>query len=172
MTTSWIAYALAGLALVSAAALREIDMDTLKQQEASGSPKRPDKVIRTDEEWQKRLTPEQYRILRKKGTEAAFCSPLYDHKKEGSYFCVGCELELFRSDAKFQSGTGWPSFFQPAAKDAIWTQTDRAYGMIRTEVLCARCDGHLGHVFNDAPKTATGLRYCINGEVLRFVPND
>lgn len=131
------------------------------------SPKRTDKVVKTDAEWQKILTPEQYRILRKKGTEAAFCSPLLDNKKEGSYHCAGCGLELFKTDSKFNSGTGWPSFFQPAAKDAIWLQQDNSYGMVRTEVLCSRCDGHLGHVFTDGPKP-TGLRFCMNGESLKF----
>jgi methionine-R-sulfoxide reductase len=139
------------------------------QAQLQGSPKRKDKVVLSDEEWKKRLTPEQYKILRHGSTEAPFCSPLYDNKKVGTYFCLGCGLPLFRSDAKFHSGTGWPSFFQPASKDAIWTRSDNGFGMVRTEVLCARCDGHLGHVFDDAPQTKTGLRYCINGEVLKFV---
>lgn len=134
---------------------------------ATASPKRKDKVVKSDAEWQKLLTPEQYRILRNKGTEAAFCSPLNDVKETGSFYCVGCDLELFRTDAKFHSGTGWPSFFQPSSNDAIWIKEDRSYGMIRTEVLCARCDGHLGHVFDDGPRP-TNFRFCINGEVLKF----
>lgn len=132
------------------------------------SPKRKDKVVRTDDEWRKKLTPEQYRILRRQGTEAAFCGVFYDHKKPGTYLCVGCDLPVFKSDSKFDSGTGWPSFFQPAAKDAVWTRRDVSHGMIRDEVLCARCDGHLGHVFQDGPKPS-GLRFCINSEVLKFV---
>lgn len=122
----------------------------------------------TEAQWRKKLTPEQYRILRGHGTEAAFCGVFYDHKAEGTYFCAGCDLPLFKSDAKFDSGTGWPSFFQPVGKDSIWTRTDRGYGMVRQEVLCARCDGHLGHVFNDAPQTSTGLRFCMNSEALVF----
>jgi peptide-methionine (R)-S-oxide reductase len=131
------------------------------------SPKRDDKVIRTDEEWKKLLTAEQYRILRNHGTETPFCSPLVDVKEKGSFYCVGCDLELFRTDAKFNSGTGWPSFFQPAEKGAIWLRADYSYGMIRSEVLCSRCDGHLGHLFGDGPEP-TKLRFCINGEVLVF----
>ncbi|HET6645118.1 MAG TPA: peptide-methionine (R)-S-oxide reductase MsrB [Fimbriimonadales bacterium] len=131
------------------------------------SPKRKDKVVKTDAEWQKVLTPEQYRVLRNKGTEAAFCSPLLDTHEKGSFYCAGCGLELFTTDAKFDSGTGWPSFFQPVSHDAIWLREDRSYGMIRTEVLCARCDGHLGHLFNDGPKP-TGMRFCMNGEALKF----
>lgn len=133
------------------------------------SPERKDKVTLTDEEWKKRLTPEQYRILRNKGTEAAFCSRLNDVKKAGTFHCAGCDLPLFVTDAKFYSGTGWPSFFQPAAKDSVWTKSDWTYNMYRVEVLCARCDGHLGHVFPDGPENKTGLRYCINGESLKFV---
>lgn len=132
------------------------------------SPKRKDKLILTEAEWKKRLTPEQYRILRGAGTESPYCSPLYDNHKIGSYHCVGCGLELFRSDSKFISGTGWPSFFQPADKDAVWTKPDYSFGMRRFEIRCSRCDGHLGHVFDDGPKP-TGLRFCINGECLKFV---
>jgi methionine-R-sulfoxide reductase len=132
-----------------------------------GSPRRADKVVLSDAEWRARLTPEQYRILRSKGTEAAFCSPMHDRKEPGDYHCAGCDLKLFVSDAKFISGTGWPSFFQPAGADVVWTKRDFSYGMIRMEVLCSRCDGHLGHVFEDGPRP-TGLRYCINGEILNF----
>lgn len=131
------------------------------------SPKRKDKVVLTDAAWRAKLTPEQYRILRKQGTEAAFCGKFHDNHKKGTYSCVGCDLPVFRSDAKFDSGTGWPSFFQPAAKDSVWVKTDRSHGMVRKEVLCARCDGHLGHVFSDGPRPS-GLRFCINSEVLTF----
>jgi methionine-R-sulfoxide reductase len=132
------------------------------------SPKRPDKVVRTDAEWRKLLTAEQYQILRRAGTEAAFCGgPLLDNKEKGTYHCVGCDLALFTSNAKFESGTGWPSFFQPASRDALWERPDFSYGMRRMEVLCARCDGHLGHVFNDGPRP-TGLRFCINAKILVF----
>jgi methionine-R-sulfoxide reductase len=136
----------------------------------TSSPQREDKVVKTDAEWQKALTPEQFRILRKKGTEAAFCSPLLDTKEKGVFHCAGCDLPLFSTDTKFESGTGWPSFFQPITKDSIWLLEDRSYGMIRSEVLCARCDGHLGHVFTDGPKP-TGLRFCMNGESLKFKAN-
>lgn len=131
------------------------------------SPKRKDKVVLTLEEWKKRLTPEQFKILRAQGTEPPFCSPFVDNKKTGIYSCVGCKLPLFKSDAKFDSGTGWPSFFRPVDPANVWTRADLSYGMVRTEVLCARCDGHLGHVFEDGPEPS-GLRYCINSTILTF----
>ena len=134
------------------------------------APERPDRLVLTDDEWRARLTPEQYRILRSHGTEAAFCSPLNKGKGDGTYFCAGCDNRLFETGAKFDSGTGWPSFFQPATPDAVWYRLDAAYGMRRTEVLCARCDGHLGHAFDDGPRDQGGRRYCMNGEALRFEP--
>ncbi|MCW5936626.1 MAG: peptide-methionine (R)-S-oxide reductase MsrB [Fimbriimonadaceae bacterium] len=133
------------------------------------SPKREDKLVLSDEEWRKRLTPEQYRILRAKGTEPAFCGVNLESKGPGVYHCVGCDLPLFRNTEKFDSGSGWPSFFEPITKDALWYKSDKGFGMVRTEILCARCDGHLGHVFEDGPPPS-GLRYCLNGQVLKFVP--
>lgn len=134
------------------------------------SPQRPDKIVRSEEEWKAILTPEQYRILRNQGTEPAFCGRFYDNKQEGYYTVVGCGLPVFKSDHKFDSGTGWPSFFQPYDMDAVWLRPDYSHGMVRLEVLCSRCDGHLGHVFTDGPKDKGGLRFCINSEVLEFHP--
>lgn len=136
---------------------------------AYSSPKRADKVVLTDAEWKKKLTKEQYEILRAKGTEPAFCGVNLDQKGPGTYYCVGCGLPLFEAVTKFDSGTGWPSFYKPIDTKNIWFLVDKSYGWTRTEVLCARCDGHLGHVFDDGPKP-TGLRYCMNGKVLKFVP--
>jgi peptide-methionine (R)-S-oxide reductase len=127
---------------------------------------REDKVSKTDEEWKRTLTPEQYRVLRQKGTERAFTGPYWNDHKHAVYKCAGCDLVLFKSDDKFDSGTGWPSFTKPATPDAVATESDGTLGMVRTEVKCPRCGGHLGHVFDDGPKP-TGLRYCINGAALK-----
>jgi methionine-R-sulfoxide reductase len=126
-----------------------------------------DKVEKPDAEWQRLLTPEQYRIARGKGTEAPFCGTLLDNKKRGVYSCLCCGLPLLSSSAKFSSGTGWPSFFQPIAATNVATHVDRSLGMTRTEILCARCDAHLGHVFDDGPPP-TGQRHCLNSESLAF----
>lgn len=130
-----------------------------------------DKVERTDEEWRAQLTPEQYHVTREKGTERPFSGEYDELFEAGTYRCVCCGNLLFRSDAKFASGCGWPSFFEPVAPDSIATEDDRSYGMIRTEVKCGRCDAHLGHVFRDAPHTPTGLRFCMNSVALSFEPD-
>ena len=129
------------------------------------------KLALSDAEWQKRLTPEQFRILRSSGTERAFCGTLLDNKKQGVYTCAGCGLPLFSSDSKFNSGTGWPSFFQPIAPGNVVEKSDDSHGMSRDEINCARCDGHLGHVFPDGPPP-TKLRFCLNSESLLFTSSD
>ena len=125
------------------------------------------KVEHTDAEWQKLLTDEQYRVLRHKDTERPFTGTYWNEHGAGTFLCAGCGLELFSSQTKFESGSGWPSFWQPAAAPNVTSITDTTYGMQRTEVLCARCGGHLGHVFHDGPQP-TGLRYCINSASLNF----
>ena len=127
-----------------------------------------EKVKKTEEEWRNELTPEQYEIVRKKGTEAPFTSDLNDNKGEGTYRCVACGQPLFSSDNKFDSGSGWPSFDKPMDDEVVETEADNSFMMRRTEVLCSRCDAHLGHVFDDGPAETTGQRYCINGCALEF----
>jgi peptide-methionine (R)-S-oxide reductase len=127
------------------------------------------KVEKSDAEWRAELTPQQYHILREKGTERAFTGEYEHNKAPGTYVCAGCGKPLFKSDEKFESGSGWPSFWAPADKDAVETETDQSYGMVRTEVKCSDCGGHLGHVFEDGP-LPTGLRYCINSAALKHKP--
>jgi peptide-methionine (R)-S-oxide reductase len=129
------------------------------------------KITKTEADWRAELTPEQYHVLREKGTERAFSGELWDEHRPGTYRCAGCGAELFAADTKFESGTGWPSFYQPAAAEAVDTETDRTLFMSRTEVNCATCGGHLGHVFNDGPRP-TGLRYCINSAALKLDPSE
>jgi peptide-methionine (R)-S-oxide reductase len=126
-----------------------------------------EKIEKSEAEWKKELTEMEYYVLREKGTERAFTSELNKVTEEGTFVCAACSLPLFASETKFKSGTGWPSFYEPINEVNVAQESDQSYGMVRTEVLCARCDGHLGHVFSDGPKP-TGLRYCINGAALKF----
>ncbi|OLS29288.1 MAG: Peptide methionine sulfoxide reductase MsrB [Candidatus Heimdallarchaeota archaeon LC_2] len=122
----------------------------------------------TEEDWEKKLSPEEYRLLRLKETERAFTGKYNSNKKEGIYYCAGCGTPLFDSESKYNSGSGWPSFFQPISDKNILTETDKSQGMIRTEIMCNKCGGHLGHLFDDGPQDKTGLRYCLNSGSLKF----
>jgi len=127
-----------------------------------------DKVVKSDQDWETCLTPEEYQVLREKGTERAFTGKYYKHKEEGTYVCAGCDNELFSSDTKYDSGSGWPAFFDALDENKVNSKRDITFGMIRTEITCAKCDSHLGHVFEDCPKP-TGLRYCVNSLSLNFI---
>ena len=129
------------------------------------------RVEKSDDEWRAMLTPQQFAVARGKGTERPFCGTLLDNKMTGVYSCICCGLPLFSSDSKFNSGTGWPSFFKPIGDANVFEDRDVSHGMMRTEILCARCDCHLGHVFDDGPRP-TGLRYCVNSESLKFTPSE
>jgi peptide-methionine (R)-S-oxide reductase len=129
-----------------------------------------ERIEKTDEEWRRELTPEQYAILRKAGTERAFTGAYVDTEDPGVYRCAACHTALFRSDTKYHSGSGWPSFWEPISPDVVELHEDRSYGMRRTEVTCARCGGHLGHVFDDGPRETTGQRFCVNSLALDFEP--
>ena len=145
--------------------------ETKIQGNTSNDGKMTYEIEKTDEEWKKTLSADQYYVLRQQGTEPAFTGKYHNHKAKGTYICAACGNELFSSETKFRSGTGWPSFYQPVSERNVGTEVDRSYGMVRTEVHCGRCGGHLGHIFEDGPRP-TGLRYCINSVSLDFKATD
>ena len=170
LASAGLAVAIAASDVVATAPSKSADSKTsmaTKKGAARGAAIR--KIVKTKEEWKALLTPEQFHVLREKGTETAFTGKYWNHHARGVYVCAACGLELFDSSTKFESGTGWPSFWKPIAKGNVEERTDTALGMIRTEALCARCGGHLGHVFDDGPNP-TGLRYCMNSVSLAFRP--
>ena len=162
------AVALVAVIMVTALPVRYPDQerDTRREQTRSNGVR---KVTKTNEEWKQTLTPEQYQVMREKGTERPFSSPLNEEKDRGTFLCAGCGLPLFSSEAKYESGSGWPSFWKPISEGSVREEDDDSLWQKRTEVLCASCDAHLGHVFPDGPRP-TGLRYCMNGMALKFVP--